>query len=227
VAALLASSSIIIVVAGWALIVGSLLAMGLYAYAATMNRMSDGQGAAGAIFGGVTDVTPVAPIWQGATGTDIVTGEDLGLSADERAAQLGFGLGTVTGMLLGRPVARWGGKFGKAYVNCFVAGTQVVMDEETADLGAATDAALAESDDGGSDWLLGAGCLAIGAVGAAVAYRRQRRRRHGEYQAAVDDYFAGGDSDDLTLPDFDPIEREPTMMDEDEESSAAPARLAA
>ncbi len=156
-----------------ALIVGGIVALGLNAFAAGLERYNNGQGVFGSALGSLADVTPVSGIYEGMFNQDIVSGENLNMTPEQRASSLGNGLGAVAAMAAGKPAARFGDRMGQ-FINCFVEGTQVVMAEDETEVIAmsiTSDEVLASSDQWRT-YFLSAAAVCLGIAGATPFLRK-------------------------------------------------------
>jgi len=160
----------ILIVGGLALAVAGVAAASLYRYA-------DGGSAGDSVLGGLADEFGVSSAYAAATGNDIISGQSLNMTPQERGAAAGNAIVEIAGALGGR-LGRW---------LCFVAGTNILMADDDASAQADAEeleeasAVFANIQDLLGDWRVQAaiGCLGTAAI-SRIARRSQRNR---EYEA--------------------------------------------
>jgi hypothetical protein len=187
------------------------------------NRLGNGDSAGSALVGAAFDLVGISDATAAFCNYDFASGKHLGMTGNDRAGAGGRSLATAVTMIFGGRTFKAGqntGASARCWASggsvCFVAGTQVALDE-------AQDEALAAGDDllpADEEWDvsglartgLAAMCVTIGIGGLALAHRRARRRQLEE----VDSVFANLNAQTSSDWERDDWETAETEFAEDE-----------
>jgi hypothetical protein len=172
-------------VGGLALTVAGIAAASLYRYA-------DGGSAGGSVLGGLADTFGVSSGYAAATGNDIITGQSLNMTPQERGAAAGNAIVDIVGAFLG-------GRLGRSL--CFVAGTNILIADDGTSAQADAEeleeasAVFANIQDLLGDWRVQAaiGCLGTAAI-SGIARRSQRKREDDPFALPAENGHEARDS---------------------------------